>query len=227
MMKRALAVILAAGFAVGSYATDARVAVMGRQGTPYFYRDEVSVFINPADMSLYPNLIYGSFGWLDAEAEKPNFQLKNVQPNDPFFGGMVSYSFSDEENGPMLSIGAFLNRKDYMVRNLLALSADSNNVHLKEPLGKMDLMFGYDIGNGLAFGLGAYAAYYSEKENKELVTETALYKFTGGINYNIEQGLDLEAAVNFGITSGKWTDSGELVSVSDGDDFLRGDVRFF
>ncbi|MDR0331434.1 MAG: hypothetical protein LBH93_06985, partial [Chitinispirillales bacterium] len=167
MMKRALAVIIAAGFAVGSYATDARVAVMGRQGTPYFYRDEVTVFTNPADMSLYPNLIYGSFGWIDPNEMDNQFTRRNLLPQDPFFGAMISHSFSDEENGPMLSIGAYMNRKDYMLERLISAGGvaekDLNNnpirYNLVDPLGKFDIMFGYDIGNGLALGLGFYAAY--------------------------------------------------------------------
>jgi hypothetical protein len=243
MMKRALAVILAAGFAVGSYATDARIAVMGRQGTPYFYRDEVSVFINPADMSLYPNLIYGSFGWMDPSEERQNFNLKNTQPNDPLFGGMISYGFSDEESGPMLSIGAFVNRKDYMLERLLTAGGvgkrdGEHDYNLVDPLGKLDVMLGYDIGNGLAVGLGLYTAYQCEQKNSVIMNQTAIYKGTAGINYNIEQGLDLEASVNAGLTEGKWVNKNQpplsesamdslRTVVSSGDYFLRGDVRFF
>jgi hypothetical protein len=238
MMKKALAVILAAGFAVGSYATDARVAVMGRQGTPYFYRDEVSVFINPADMSLYPNLIYGSFGWMSPDAESENWKFKNTQPNDPLFGGMISYGFSDEENGPMLSIGAFVNRKDYLLERLIdaggrGARAGQLDNNLVNPLGKLDLMLGYDIGNGLALGLGFYTAYQCERAGDFAKNKTALFKGTAGINYNIEQGLDLEASVNAGSTSAMWMrDSLAYVEtnrtiVSNGDYFLRGDVRFF
>jgi len=238
-MKRALAVILAAGFAVGSYATDARVAVMGRQGTPYFYRDEVSVFINPADMSLYPNLIYGSFGWLSPTAESQNYTLKNTQPNDPLFGGMISYGFSDEESGPMLSIGAFVNRKDYMLDRLLdegetGERAGQNDYNLVDPLGRVDLMLGYDIGNGLALGLGFYTAYQCELNNNFIRNQTAIYKVTGGINYNIDQGLDFELDANLGFMNARWmreTQTANLDSevhkVAVDDWFLRLDGRIF
>jgi len=264
MMKRALAVILAAGFVVGVYATDARVRVMGRQETPYFYRDEVSVFTNPADMSLYPNLIYGSFGWMGAnDTSGGNGKLQNVQPLDPLFGGMISYGFSDEESGPMLSIGAYVNRTDYMLEKLLkaggtdkrykyenpesvtgedqTLGTEGKN-NLSAPLGKFDLMLGFDVGNGFAMGLGFYTAYQCEREDGEIRNQTALYKATAGINYNIEQGLDLEASVNGGLTNARWTKdkrNGEDVTladalkdslqviVSDNDYFVRGDLRFF
>ncbi len=266
MMKRALAVILAAGFAVGVYATDARVAVMGRQSTPYFYRDEVSVFTNPADMSLYPNLIYGSFGWMDPNnSSGGNGMLKNMQPNDPFFGGMISYGFSDEESGPMLSIGAYVNRRDYMLDKLITAggtglrelpigsigtpgATNGSKPNLLDPYGKFDVMVGYDVGNGFAMGLGFYTAYQSVQVSDVVKDQTAIYKATAGINYNIEQGLDLEASVNGGLTNARWTYeavsdaslAAELENdktrpraeqlqtiVSDGDYFLRGDLRFF
>jgi len=273
MIKRALAVILAAGFVVGVYATDARVRVMGRQETPYFYRDEVSVFTNPADMSLYPNLIYGSFGWMGAsDTSRGNGKLQNVQPNDPLFGGMISYGFSDEESGPMLSIGAYVNRTDYMLEKLLKAGgtdsrykyykgqnaigqSDTGQIdgtagkrNLADPLGKFDVMLGFDVGNGFAMGLGFYTAYQCEREGEgnDIRNQTALYKATAGINYNIEQGLDLEASVNGGLTNASWTQDTSVtgpvkledilskkdttlrrVTVSDDDYFLRGDLRFF
>jgi hypothetical protein len=263
MMKRkALALILAAGFAVGSYATDARIAVMGRQSTPWFYRDEVSVFNNPADMSLYPNLIYGSFGWIPNDETSDNFD-RNFNPKDPHFGGMISYRFSEEENGPMLSIGAFVNRRDGMVEKLLeeggtwsnarvvgnttvddigtwlptGTSTDSYGKNrLIDPLGKIDVLFGYDIGNGLALGLGVYTAFQTEKEADKVKNQTEFYKGSLGLNWNIEQGLDFEASVNAGITTAKFDTSGNEGNegrlsppyvVSDGEYFLRGDVRFF
>jgi len=236
MKRRALAFILAAGFVVGSYATDARVAVMGRQGTPWFYRDEVSVFNNPADMSLYPNMMYGSFGFISPDDQSESFRYLNILPEDPHFGGMLSYRFSDEENGPMISFGAFMNRRDYMVDKLLAAGGTLTNdpvvgtrPNLLDPVGKIDLMVGYDLGNGLAIGAGVYTAFQNEKLNDVVLNQTDFFKGSLGINWNIEQGLDLEASVNGGVTTAKYTPSGasEPVVISDGDYFVRGDVRFF
>jgi hypothetical protein len=245
MMKKArvLALVLAAGFVVGSYATDARVAVMGRQATPWFYRDEVTVFNNPADMSLYPNMIYGSFGWTSHRWEDMgntyNYQVLN--PNDPFFGAFFSYRFSDEDSGPMLSIGAFANRRDHMVQKLMEAGGKGNRAgkprdsyNLVEPLGKFDIMTSYDLGNGLALGAGAYAAFQNKVVNGNLREQTELYKGSFGLNWEIEKGLDFEASVNAGTIGAKWVDSMDLSNmlveptiVSDGDFFVRGDVRFF
>jgi hypothetical protein len=234
--RRALALILAAGFVVGSYATDARVAVMGRQNTPWFYRDEVSVFNNPADMSLYPNMIYGSFGFVPAPvlgAGSHTYQFN--LPRDPHFGAMISHRFSDEENGPMLSVGAFVNRRDYMVEKLMDAGRRAGN-ELLEPVGKVDLMLGYDLGNGLAIGVGGYAAFQTEVQNDVTWNQTEFYKGSLGINWNIEQGLDLEASFNAGVTNGRYTPptrvgnpvyADSVIVISDGDYFIRGDVRFF
>jgi hypothetical protein len=239
-MKKALAIVLAAGFVVGSYATDARVVVMGRHSA--FYRDEVSIFKNPADISLYPNMLYGSYGWFAYDDSSSINVYKNIYPKDPFFGAFMSHRFSEEENGPMLSFGVFLNRRDYVLDNLFEAAAgltnDSNRpVWLAQPVGKVDLIVGYDLGNGLALGLGAYGAFQEKKENDDLIARTYVYKGTFGINWNLEQGLDLEASVNGGILSGKsvafdvadnepYLNEG-LGVAADKDFFWRGDVRFF
>jgi hypothetical protein len=235
-MKKVLAIVLAAGFAVGSYATDARVVVMGRHSA--FYRDEVSVFKNPADISLYPNMLYGSFGVM---SENPinNWDLRNRYPADPFFGGLMSYRFSEEENGPMLSFGAFANRRDYILNDLMALSPGDidigagvwRNYQLKEPAGKIDLIFGYDIGNGLALGIGMYGAHQQIVQSERMTDETSVLKGTFGINWNLDQGLDLEASLNVGMTTGICSGDGDinedLIVISDKEFFWRGDVRFF
>jgi hypothetical protein len=209
---------------------------------------------------LYPNLIYGSFGWMEPNnMGLANGTLQNMQPQDPLFGGMISYGFSDEESGPMLSIGAYVNRKDYMLEKLLLAGGKGQRVMtptgveldpeantLVDPLGKFDVMVGYDIGNGFAMGLGFYTAYQCMRENNIIRNQTAIYKGTAGINYNIEQGLDLEASVNGGMTDARWVrdtlknlpSQNELDSLmksdwelgeilSDKDYFVRGDVRFF
>jgi hypothetical protein len=229
---RALALVLAAGFAVGSYATDARVAVMGRQANPWFYRDEVTVFTNPADMSLYPNMLYGSFGWIPQEdwAETSAMYYKNTAPRDPFFGALFSHRLSGEDGGPMFSIGAFMNRRDPMVDKLMNAGGGNlrDGYNLVDPLGKFDLMLGYDLGNGLSLGAGIYTAIQTEKTNDVVVNQTELYKGSFGLNWNIEQGLDLEGAVNFGVINARYTDLiAGLQVVSEGEYFMRGDVRFF
>jgi len=235
-MKKALAMVLAAGCIVGSYATDARVVVMGSRSA--FYRDEVSIFKNPADISLYPNMLYGSYGFLDPNISILNHELSNVYPNDPFFGALMSYRFSEEENGQMLSIGAFMNRKDYVLDDLLNVGSGVNEGKgLAKPVGKIDLILGYDFGNGLAFGLGAYGAFQKKVESDETIANTSVYKGTLGINWNLEQGLDLEASVNGGTITGITLETdadGRPISylndpevIANGEYFWRGDVRFF
>jgi len=236
-MKRTLAFILAAGCVVGSYATDARVEVMGKHDA--FFRDEVSVFRNPADMSLYPNMMYGSYGWVDKSRNRGadgDPGRRNLVLSDPFFGAMISHKFSEAENAPMLSIGAFVNRRDPVLNYLMEAGGLTNRstatfreYNLREPVGKLDLMFGYDLGNGIALGLGLYGAYQKEQVNDVTTHSTGVYKLTAGINWNLDQGLDFEASFNGGSVTGKYTPAGaaEPLEISDGNYFYRGDVRFF
>jgi hypothetical protein len=224
-MKKTLAFILAAGCVAGSYATDARVEVMGKHDA--FFRDEVSIFRNPADMSLYPNMMYGSYGWVDKtlNLNKSTYMRDNLTLSDPFFGAMISHKFSEAENAPMFSLGTFVNRRDRILDYLM----EAGGGNLKEPVGKLDLMFGYDMGNGIALGLGLYGAYQKEKTNDVITAQTGVYKLTAGINWNLDQGLDFEASFNGGSIRGTYTPrtSNQLVKITDGDYFYRGDVRFF
>ena len=240
---KVLAFVLAAGVIAGSYATDARVAVMGRQSHPWFYKDEVTVFNNPADMSLYPNMLYGSFGWVNPEQRGSQITTENFNPNDPFFGAMFSYRFGEEDNSPMLSIGAFANRRDPMLNRLIEAGGRSSNgrtgpntPNLIDPAGKFDLMLGYDLGNGVAFGAGAYAAVQNRVVGNTMMDQTEFYKGSLGMNWNIDQGLDLEASVNAGMMNARYHRTwpagapDTMIYVTDRDKFdyfLRGDLRFF
>ena len=240
MKRRALALVLAAGFVVGSYATDARVAVMGRQNTPWFYRDEVTVFNNPADMNRYPNMLYGSFGHFSEYEQSGAHMLQNLLPSDPHFGVMLSQRLGKEANAAALSIGAFVNRRDYMVEQILQASGGGfvfdfdeftgtnkgrYEYNLPDPTGKVDVMFGYDMGNGIALGLGMYVAVQNDLREDRYME---LYKGSFGVNWNIERGLDLEASVNYGMANAKYiTPENKYAVISDGDYLLRGDVRFF
>jgi len=194
-------------------------------------------------MSLYPNMLYGSYGWVDKHhptntaLEASAFIRSNVSLSDPFFGAMLSHKISEAENAPMYSFGAFVNRRDKMLDYLIEASRMDNNGNynksfsprLNEPTGKLDLMFGYDLGNGIALGLGLYGAYQKEKLRENTENQTGVYKVNAGINWNLDQGLDFEASINGGSVTGMFapTPGAQLVNVTDGDYFYRGDVRFF
>ncbi|MDR0305934.1 MAG: hypothetical protein LBI42_03745 [Chitinispirillales bacterium] len=247
-MNKVLALVLAAGCVAGSYATDARVDVMGRHDA--FFRDEISVFRNPADMSLYPNMLYGSYGWVDKEKNQIYVsQRGNLTLSDPFFGAMFSHKLGEGDNAPMLSIGAFVNRRDRLVQSLLEASGEVRGAYiggtqelkgynLKDPVGKLDLMFGYDLGNGIALGFGLYGAHQKVQENDDIMNQSGVYKITAGINWNLDQGLDFEASFNGGSMVGRYRTTDKttenydpagsyIKKVCDGDYFYRGDVRFF
>ncbi|MFW6245420.1 MAG: hypothetical protein ACOC36_05995, partial [Fibrobacterota bacterium] len=142
----------------------------------------------------------------------------NTDPVDPFFGAFVSQKLSDQEKGPMVSFGAVFNRRDPMLSLLMEESAA-----LLEPVGKVDLVFGYNLGNGIALGLGGYGATQRVVDNSDVTAQTSVYKGTAGLNWDLGQGLSFEASANGGMLRAK--DSVE--TVSDGDYFFRGDLRFF
>ncbi|NLE01061.1 MAG: hypothetical protein GX640_14435 [Fibrobacter sp.] len=208
-MRKTLMWVLAAGCCVGSYATDARVVSMGRHDA--FFMDEVSIFRNPANISIYPNMVYGSIG-----VYKPNDSLDNVgtgsaidkynrDPIDPFWGAIISYSLEHGTDGgnqyPMLSFGAIVNRRDEML-DYISKGTDkfigTEKDKVVEPVGKVDLLLGYVLKNGGMIGGGVYGALQNDKRNNVL-NKSALYKGNLGLNWPIAKTMDLEISVGMGM----------------------------
>ncbi|MCX7727247.1 MAG: hypothetical protein N2053_10420, partial [Chitinispirillaceae bacterium] len=177
-MRKASVVVLVAGLFVGSYATDARIMSMGKHDA--FFMDEHRIFTNPAVVSLYPNMLYGSLG-----------NLKNSDSSlilhDPFFGAIVTYSLNEnvESKGkyPMLSVGAFFNRYD----NILDYVTEGKekyldtSAYIEPPVGKVDAVLGYVNQSGVMMGVGAYIAVQS-KSVGESRYETKIMKGNVGLN---------------------------------------------
>jgi len=141
-MKKLLAFLLLALFVSDIWASGARVISMGRSDR--LYMDDNSIYTNPANVGIYPNMVIGSIGQykydsnldtpydtiftydangiLTSKQAVPSDRAANRDPVNPYFGGIVSFSLdrSSEkvEQYPMLSIGAILNRKDPMLSYL-------------------------------------------------------------------------------------------------------------
>lgn len=241
-MNRTLMWMLATGCFVGSYATDARIVSMGRHDA--FFMDEVSVFRNPANISIYPNMVYGSIGYYMPDSTRDNLNTQfsamgknNRDPIDPFWGAIVSYSLEHGTDGanqyPMISFGAMFNRSDEMLdcfnpgsSRYLAGPSDT----ILEPLGKIDLLLGYVMKNGGMLGIGAYGAMNkSERNGREL--KSALYKGNIGINWPVAKSMDLELSVGGGTISAFSADSGNTglsnTKRADNDYFGRIEGRLF
>jgi hypothetical protein len=243
-MKKAVAAVLLAGFFVSSYATDARVISMGRHDD--FFMDEVSIFRNPANINLYPNLVYGSFGVYRQQPQDTVHRFNNRDPVDPFFGGIVSYSINrDTANSnqyPMFSVGAVFNRRDEMLDYITPGSDKyfgTPTDSLVTPSGKMDVLLGYVLENGGMIGLGGYMAFQSIVQSvpgqRDAVSyETSCYKLSGGINWPVAKSTNLEVSLTGGILramgdSAYNADPALRVKRinANNDWFARGDIRFF
>lgn len=194
-MRKALIFILAAGCCIGSYATDARVISMGKHDA--FFMDEISVFRNPANVSIYPNMVYGSYG-------KYNENDSGTIIKDPFFGAIISYSLNEDGNAggqyPMLSLGAIFNRYDEML-DYVTMGTENyigdGNTDLKKPVGKMDFLLGYVLQNGVMIGGGAYVAAQDYEKDSERY-ETKVYKGNLGMNWPVAKTMDLEISLGLG-----------------------------
>lgn len=249
-MRKSLICILAAGCYVSSFATDSRVVSMGRHDA--FFMDEVSIFRNPANISIYPNMVYGSYGvympndtldYNGADDKYGAMSATNRDPEDPFFGAIVSYSLNQgNENGsqyPMLSVGAVFNRRDEMLDYFTKSSSKylgNSNIILPEPVGKIDFLLGYVMKNGAMIGGGAYAAM--QKLNDDGVKkEASIYKGNIGINWPVAKTIDLEISAGGGLITaigdsiissiGNEIQASKKVELAKRDYFLRLESRLF
>lgn len=230
-MKKAVLLMLAAGCWISSYATDARVIAMGRHDN--FFMDEVSIFRNPANINIYPNMVYGSYGIYRPGPGDTVY----TNPADPFFGAIVSYSLNRDSTNrnqyPMVSLGAVFNRHDEMLDYLTPhsdkyIGNDSNT--FKSPAGKIDLLGGYVLQNGGMIGIGAYLAFQSMITEDIVDYETSVYKLNLGINWPIAKSANLEVSLNGGILRAKGDDAGDTtrsIIIANNDWFIKGDLRFF
>ncbi len=245
-LKRAACLVLTAGIICASFATKARVISMGR--TDNFFMDDISIFRNPANVNVYPNMLLGDLGvyrpvdsLFDEETGEEEWRPKN-----PYFGGILSYSLNQSaeagEQYPMLSIGAVFNRYDDMLDYINPGTAtyrevfgdDMTGVSVPSPLGKIDVLVGYALKNGGMIGVGGYLAFQEIEEdtlNLAEPLESRLYQGNVGINWPVAKTMNLEISVGVSQLTGVGVETGliedELVTLADDEISFRGDVRLF
>lgn len=248
-MRKTLLCMLAAGCCMGSYATDARVVSMGKHDA--FFMDEVSVFRNPANINIYPNMVYGSYGVYmpDSNLDESDFAAinrTNRDPVDPFFGAFISYSLNQGTDNssqyPMFSLGAVFNRRDELLDyitpgnsdfiglndSIIGATTKGSKYLLPDPVGKVDFLLGYVLSNGAMLGGGGYFAVQKEKKDG-VESEASLYKGNLGVNWPIAKSMDLEASVGGGMITAIAVDTatGKQKTLADNDYFMRVEGRLF
>ena len=253
-MRKVLIAVFVAGFFFALFGTDSRVLTMGRYDA--FFMDDISIFRNPANVSIYPNMLMGSLGIykeddeLDAKGQYINPSTGdtlysepryNRDPQKPFFGGILSYSLNQSADAgdqyPMLSIGVVLNRYDEMLdyitpgsRKFVGLENEAlySPITYVNPVGKVDFIMGVALKNGAMIGGGAYVAFQKIKVDEDEEEETRLVRGNGGINLPVGKTMDLEVSVNGGVMTKIGKDSSNsLVTVADNDVFVASDLRLF
>jgi hypothetical protein len=164
-------------------ATESRIIGLGK--TDHFFRDDYSIFRNPSNLNLYPNMIIGSGGVFrqkdttGEEVEHAALRRINRDPDRQWAGGILSYSFAEptknEQGGaeeeisqyPMFSVGVALNRYDenldYFIpgqekfNQLIGQDLGSiDSLYMPKAVGKIDLMGSYAFPGGTMLGLGFY-----------------------------------------------------------------------
>ncbi len=233
-MKKTLFLGLLAGFLSDLYATDARVIALG--GQDLFFIDEVSIFQNPANIGLYPDLLYGSLGVYRTGSDS-SANSRYHEPSDPFFGGIASLPFSSDtanrRNRSAFFLGGFFNRHDEMLDYLDPHSGkyigNPRDIMIR-PSGAVDLLMGYSWRNGTAIGIGGYAASGSSTAGPVIDSETSLYKLNAGLRTPLFDNGAVEWSAGTGLMRAKGDSAGAGVGpviVANNDGFFRSDLRIF
>jgi len=175
---------------VSAFATNARVESMGK--TSRFIMDDVSIFDNPANISLYPNFLIGELGTYDALDVEPG---DNRDPLNPWFGGIFSL---DIGGGNSLSIAGVLNRKDERLFKYFPDKISTGGIarEAPDPVTNFDGFLGANF-NNKAVGLHVYIAHQDGKTNNGILTESAFvsaFQLDGGVNFEISSDLSMEVA---------------------------------
>ncbi|MBF0431704.1 MAG: hypothetical protein HQK83_10520 [Fibrobacteria bacterium] len=235
---------VATAFLSVSEASFARVESMGKHAT--FFMDDVSIFDNAANMNVFPNFLIGEMGSYmqgdpDKDAKNHALQLTNEKtsvgdprynrdPENPWFGGIFSYSLGNKEDGnlyPQISLGGAFNRKDMELFSLLPDSVKlGKNTVVPEPVTNFDGFLGFTLKNGGMVGSHIYIAMQEGADvNNGIVSsdtngvpilshDISTYIFKGdlGLNWPLARNIDGElsfgyAAVKFGDKIVKWDPS--------------------
>jgi len=193
---RALRLVIVVVVMFGSmaaFATDARVESMGKSAR--YIMDDMSIFDNPANTSLYPNFLIGELGVYRGNA-KPG---ENHDPWDPWFGGLFSLDIS---GGNAISIGGVLGRKDERLLKYFPDYILSNTGTLNEtpiPITNFDGFLGANLGN-TAIGLHIYVAHQdgmtNENDGHQITSDAfaSAVQLDGGVNIELSSDYQLEVA---------------------------------
>jgi len=134
LSKKIVITLLSCSMISGLWATQSRVITMGRSDA--FFMDDISIFRNPANIGIYPNMLIGDLGTYRFDERLDDYgELKtteddnnkiyseprrNRDPQRPFFGGLLSYSLNQSaevgDQYPMISVGMVINRYDDLLK---------------------------------------------------------------------------------------------------------------
>lgn len=204
--------LVSAGVVVGvvgtgvAFASYARIESMGKNST--YVMDDISIFDNAANINIYPNYLIGEFGPYLNNDLKPG---SNVDPAQPWFGGIFSLAMGQEDSrDPRVSIAGAFNRVDENLFRFLPDSVrvpipnsvvQSRSVPVPRPVTNFDGFLGGTLPNGNAMGLHIYVAQQQggvEKGNDFAINDDAfasVFKLDGGINWQFSSDIDGEFSV--------------------------------
>lgn len=235
-MKKIVVGLLLLGALSVAFATDARIQTMG--GTDHFFRDEQSIFRNSANIGMYDRMLYGSYGVYTYTDE--TYRMENHEPKLPFFMGTMSFP-KEENSTSKFIVGVGFNRYDSLLYKVLfndslGFSEGDSITYsgIDDLVGKIDIMVGQTLNNGLTLAAGAYVAFQNDSPTDVEGKFTRLVRGNIGISGPLSDGVDFEASVALSAVSltgynnnATSVDSSSYYTAMDNDIGFQIDVRAF
>ena len=215
MLKKSFIILFLFLFA-GLYATESRIESMGKRDL--FFRDDMSIFYNPANIGVFGNFVTGSLGFVndvrDTEFVNPRVvytrisdtsvvssvevdtvvKRKTATPTNQWFGVVYNYQINNQVG---VFGGAAFNRVDEFLNlyeNLRGQKKYRTDHIFPSLKGKSDYIIGGKV-KDINFGIG----YYSASQN--LIEEANTYDVSvslSKINAGVEMGLGEHSLEVFG-----------------------------
>lgn len=241
MLKKSkiLSSVALVGILTPVFATDARIEAMGKNSR--FIMDDISIFDNPANIGLYPNFLIGEFG---AYTNNDIGSGKNLDPQNPWFGGVFGLGLGEDPNQhPKLLIAGAFNRIDEGLnalvpsKVLIPSGILTDTIAVPSTATNFDGFLGFSTPNGNLFASHIYVALQNGGDGRGVVNSSAFnaqLRFDLGTNFKLTEDADWEVTVGasraqFGADTTEFWDLAEWggrvsTRITNTFDFLHGEL---
>ncbi|MDR2579912.1 MAG: hypothetical protein LBC85_02830 [Fibromonadaceae bacterium] len=220
-------------FATSLFATQARVESMGKRSA--FFLDDVSIFSNPANATLYSNTFMGELGFYSQNSLGTADVGFRRDPFNPWFGALFRNELSNEGlRDPQITIGGFFQRDRpefarFIPRKVVVMG---DTISIPQTITNFDAFLAGTMVDGSAVGAHVYVGLQNGKQDDDVLADdahTSVLTMDYGANFLITNRSSVElsfgiARIQYGPVRKSFLDSDLFSFYSQGRLFLEMDA---